>query len=52
MVEAVTSLTKSAPDLFAIKPLSLGSVDEELQPFGVGASIGHAKETRAGVLPL
>ena len=31
--------------MLAIKPLSLGSAEEELRPIGVGASVSHGQNT-------
>jgi len=38
--------------MFAIQPRSLGRTDEKLGSVGVGSSIGHAEDSRSGVLQL
>ena len=38
--------------MFAIQPRSLGSAKEKLGSVGVGSSIGHAQDSRSGVLQL
>ena len=39
-------------DVLAIEPRSLDGAEEELGAVGSGASVGHGKDTRAGVLEL
>ena len=36
--------------MLSIKPLGLGSAEEELASIGVGASIGHGENSRSSVL--
>jgi len=40
----------SKDDVFAIQPASLSGAQEELASVGVGAGIGHGKDSRSGVL--
>jgi len=47
---AFDNLTKD--DMLAIQPRSLGSANKELRTVGVGSSVGHAEDARAGVLEL
>jgi len=42
----------SEDNMLAIQPRSLGSADKELRTVGVGSSVGHAEDARAGVLEL
>jgi len=44
----VTDLAED--DVLTIQPLGLGGAEEELRPVGVGSSVGHGQDTRAGVL--
>ena len=39
-------------DVLAIEPRGLDGAEEELRAVGSGASVGHRKDTRAGVLKL
>jgi len=49
-LHAFDNLTKD--DMLAIQPRSLGSANKELRTVGVGSSVGHAEDARAGVLEL
>ena len=47
-IHALADLTEN--NVLSIKPLGLGSAEEELASIGVGASIGHGENSRSSVL--
>ena len=47
-IHALADLTEN--NMLSIKPLGLGSAEEELASIGVGASIGHGENSRSSVL--
>jgi len=49
-IHALNNLSED--DVLAIQPGCLGSANKELGSVGVGSSIGHAQDSRSGVLQL
>lgn len=49
-IHALDNLSKD--NMLAIQPRSLGSAKEKLGSVGVGSGIGHAQDSRSGVLQL